>query len=120
MYKIIFMDGTEFVNNSDDLNNSKWSEIPDKPILSLEYSLLGQTITSSEYEAYNHCVERNFSVLKGTKMISKVIIMLKKDNQVERIIFDLIKKQLYRDIVAFGKEYKDKPVTGWKLGIKVP
>ena len=118
MYEITFVDGTSFINNSDSLTNTRWNEIPDKEIISLKYKLLGRDIVAKEYEAYNHCVEHNYKVLKGTETVGRVILMFKTEDKVERVIFDLIKKELYKDIVPFGKEYKDKSVSGWKKGIK--
>jgi hypothetical protein len=119
MYEIKFVDGTVFKYLSDNLLETKWNEIPNKPIYSLKYKLFGREIEAKEYEAYNHCVEQNYNVLQGTASLGKVILMFKLGSSVERIIFDLIKKELYKDIVPFGQEYKNKAVTGWKLGVKV-
>lgn len=117
MYKIIFEDSTEFQGGIP--INSKWNNMPDKPIQSIEYSLLNKKIILTNYEAYNHLVERATIFLNNEQkeIIAKVILMAKKDNLVYLVIFDFIKNDVYLQNVEFEKEYYNKPTSGWKLGL---
>lgn len=116
MYKIIFEDLSEFIGG--DLENSKWNEIPNKPIKKIEYSLLEKTAILENYEAYNHLVERvEFILINNKPRINKILLMAKKNNTVYIFIFDLFTKEIYSEVHEFGKEYYGNFTTGWKLGI---
>ena len=116
MYKIVFEDCTEFIGGEPD--NSKWNEIPDKPIAELHYNFLGKEITLIGYEAYNHIIKHAFLIDSQQQAIVAVIIMVLEMGMVKRIIFDLIKKELIYDTVLYGREYNNKPTSGWKVGLK--
>jgi hypothetical protein len=116
MYTIVFEDRTKFIGGEP--NNSKWNDIPNKPIAKLQYSFGGKTIILEGYEAYNHIIKVGFLTLNPQKpIILAVIIMALEKNKVNRIIFDFTKQKIFEDIVDFGKEYNNKSVSGWKLGI---
>lgn len=115
-YTIIFTDNSVFKGG--DINNSLWNTMPNKPILKLIYKILDKTITLENYESYNHLVEHISFLQNNKKMITKVILMVKKGNDVMKLICDLTKNKIYPDVAVIGKEYQGKPVTGWKLGIK--
>jgi len=116
-YKVIFIDGAEFQGG--EVENSKWNEMPDKPIKTIEYTLGIQTIVMTNYEAYNHIVERVQIVNKESKTnISKLILMLKKGDDVLNFIYDYKKNKFYPEISEYGKEYNKKPVNGWKTGVE--
>lgn len=116
MYKIIFNDDTEFIGG--EYNNSKWNEIPNKPIKKISYNLLNHTIIFEEYEAYNHLVEKIQFILNNNQTaISKIFLMAKKNNIVYTIIFDLFNKKIYQETYEFGEEYYGKSTSGWKQGI---
>jgi hypothetical protein len=116
MYKIIFNDDTEFIGG--EYNNSKWNEIPNKPIKKISYNLLNHTIIFEEYEAYNHLVEKVQFILNNNQAaIGKIFLMAKKNNIVYTIIFDLFNKKIYQETYEFGKEYYGGSTSGWKQGI---
>jgi hypothetical protein len=115
MYSVIFEDNSEFFGGIP--ANSKWDEMPNKPIQSIEYSLLHKKIILTNYEAYNHLVERAQNLLSGQNFITKVLLMAKKQNKVLIIVFDFIKNSVYLQNVEFGKEYYNKSSSGWKQGL---
>jgi hypothetical protein len=114
MYEIEFIDGEFWGGGLPE--NSRWNSIPKKPIKQIKYYLLNQPIVLNNYDAYNHLVEK-ISTFDGRQSITEVILMGKKGNRVDIIIFDLQKKQIYKQTKEFGKEYYGKPTSGWKLGI---
>ena len=114
MYEIEFIDGQIWVGSSPE--NSGCNSMPNKPIKEISYSLFNQSFILNNYDAYNHLAERT-STLDGKQSITKVFLMGKKGNRVDIIVFDLQKKQIYKQIKEFGKEYYEKPTSGWKPGI---
>lgn len=115
MYTIIFEDKTEF--HGGEPSNSKWNEIPDKPIAELLYNFSGKKIYLKNYESYNHLTKYAFHVESKQQIIVAVIIMVKELGVVKRITFDLINQQLITDVVPYGNEYNNKPASGWKAGL---
>jgi hypothetical protein len=114
MYKIIFIDRSEWMGGEP--NNSLWNSMPNKPIKEIKYSLFNQSFILNNYDAYNHLAERT-STLDGQQSITKVFLMGKKGNRVDIIVFDLQKKQIYKQTKEFEKEYYGNPTSGWKQGI---
>ena len=116
MYKIIFDDKTEFIGGEPD--NSKWNDMPNKPIVELQYTFGGKTIYLKNYEAYNHQIKLGFLPFNNQKtIILAIIIMVLEKGNVGRIIFDFPNKRIIKDIIPFGQEYNNKPASGWKRGI---
>jgi hypothetical protein len=111
MYSVEFVDGTIFVGGNPD--NSKWSFIPNKLIKQLQYDYLGKEITLTNFEAYNHLVKYTYMIATQQQVMTGVIIMVKEFNTVKRISFDLIKNELIVDEVSYGREYNNKPASGW-------
>lgn len=116
MYKVTFTDGTEF--DGGEPEQSMWDCLPSKPIKSVVYWLKDSPKYSfSDFEEYNHCVERVRGVNTGTDFISLVIIMGRIKNRVYQMIFDLKTGEIKQDVPKYGEEYKGRPLTGWKFGI---
>jgi len=130
MYLVTFADGSIFEGGNP--HDSKWNDIPDKPIKSIEYSLTPfMKYLFKDFESYSHVVERVRGVNKSLETITKVIIMGKVGNKVYQIMMDN-KGSVFQLVVASGKEYSPeskmldgkfngwynaKPVGGWKRGI---
>jgi hypothetical protein len=130
MYTITFVDGTTFEGGNP--QDSKWDEIPKKPIKSVLYSITPfMQYLFKNFEAYNHCVERVRGVNMSYAAITKVIIMGLTKNRVYQIILDK-DGSVYQTVVAYGKEYSPyskqidgkfagwdngKPLTGWVQGV---
>lgn len=131
IYKITFTDNSTF-EGGENINDSKWMDIPDKEILCLEYFISDNTsIVLRGYDAYNHLVEATKAVYgpKGTDFSQKlhnIYVMGRQGNKVisHRIALvgnsgvdkyrhgDITKRQL-----EFGKEFRGKPTVNWKRGI---
>ena len=117
MYIVTFQDNTKFQGGT--INNSRWLFIPNKPIQKIEFNLFKKIITLSDFEAYNHLIEKAVSLV-GVKFtrVTQIILMGKSGKTVIRVTIDLLKRKVYAEKVEFGKEYRNKPTTGWKKGIK--
>jgi len=114
MYIITYEDDTKFMGGNPE--NSKWNEIEDKPIKSIEYTL-NKTFTLSNFEQYNHIVKKGLFFSPNSKDIIFVEIMGLYKNKVYKIVFDFLKKQIRKEICEWGKEYNNKSHSGWKKGI---
>lgn len=115
MYSIYFEDNTVFQGGT--IEDSKWNDIPlDKSIIRVEYTINEHKVVLEGYEAYNHIVEKTFIVNQGCRA-NKLILMVKKDQDVMLIVYDLVKQSFKPDLKIFGKEYNNKPVKGWKRGV---
>ena len=114
MYKIIFTDKTEFLGG--DIHNSKWNEIPDKPIKQLDYTFNDKIIFLKNFEAYNHIIEK-VGFFSGTSINTKIMLMGKREQEVNIVTIDLKTNQITESLAIFGQEYYSKPTTGWKKGI---
>jgi len=114
MYKVTFEDDTIFEGGSP--TESKWNDMPKKRIKKLEYTIGNQTILMEGYEAYNHATERHYKVSKGVE-IKILWLMVKKENDIMIIKYDLRTRRIDYDVAEWGKEWRGKPTSGWKLGI---
>jgi len=115
MYKIIFEDNSEFQGG--DFEDSKWNEIPQKPIKRLEYTLVKETLVFENFEAYNHLVERVKFVNRIGGKITKVILMAVNKEKVIKIIYDFQSRKILQKYCILGQEYQGRSTTGWKSGI---
>jgi hypothetical protein len=115
MYSLEFVDGSIFVGGNPD--NSKWGNIPNKLIKELQYDYLGKEITLTNFEAYNHLVKYTYMLATQEQVMTGVIIMVKEFDIVTRFCYDLIKNELIVDKIEYGKEYNNKPASGWRAGL---
>jgi hypothetical protein len=137
MYKLLFADGSEFHGGEPD--DSRWNEMPAKPIASLQYSLLGVTILMKGFLSYNHLVEHTVilnndtrKVSKGADRISRIILMGEWQCRVYEVIYDLGQGRVYQQVRVFSKRTLNNDIpsdhdiskvtgmTGWKKGIIEP
>lgn len=114
MYKITFVDGTTFEGG--EFYDSHWNDIDDKPIKNIDYRIQGHKIYISGYTEYNHVVERVFLPQYGIDRPHLIKLMVRKGDEVLIIAYNLINNRFRGDIKVYGKEYRGKPHTGWKLG----
>lgn len=114
-YKVIFEDKDTWFGGH--YADSKWNEMPSKPIAKIIYTLNNKTITLEGYHAYNHLVERACLINKGQSIITQVLLMAKKNDDVLVVIFDLRKKTVKFKPAIYEQEYNKKPATGWRYGI---
>ncbi len=82
LFHIIFMDDTTFEGGT--LQETKWKDIPNKPIKSILYNL-GNKLKLSGYDAYYHlievCVDLN-GINKGKRIIQSIKLLAKKDFEI--------------------------------------
>lgn len=115
MYTITFEDDTQFKGGGP--AESKWNEMPDKPIRKLEYFFRKQKVTLIGFESYNHIVER-VRVMGHEEMITRVILMGRNGKGVDCFVYDLKQNTTYDYFDLFGMEYHGQSTKGWKKGIK--
>ena len=132
MYQVTFFDGEIFTGGEPD--NSMWNKLPNKPIKSIVYWLNEEIKFSfTDFEEYNHCVERVKGVNNGLEVVSKAIIMGRVNQRVYQVIFDLKRGNIHQLVTKYGEEYSNqevidengrfknwingKPLSGWKQGI---
>jgi hypothetical protein len=113
MYYITYEDGTKF--RGGDYLNSLWGEIEDKLIIDWSYFIGGFEFTLRGYEAYNHLVTK-VNYMGGIEDVLEVILMAKIEDRVEMLKIDLKTGDTTLHKAQFGKEYQDKPTSGWKRG----
>ena len=115
MYKITFADNTHFLGGEPD--NSHWNDIPHKGIVGLEYSLLGVNIMLRGFEAYNHIVERaiilNPKNGMNSERITRIILMGKWQKRVYKVIYDLVRQKVIKEVEISSIQTADLGVTGW-------
>jgi len=132
LFKITFTDNSTY-EGGDSILNSKWNPIPDKAILRLDYFLSkNTTLVLSHFEAYSHFIEatQNVHGPKGTDLKMKlhnIYIMGLRNGRVTSYRINLngvagtdkyIKGDITKREFEFGKEFKGRPVSNWKKGIK--
>jgi hypothetical protein len=116
MYYLNFGKGIEFAGGEP--NNSRWNQIPNNPIVELEYNILGKSITLRDFASYNHIVERAQIInKKSADTITAVYLMGKYESHVYVIKFDLIKNTVRDYISELEHEYNGGTTTGWKQGL---
>jgi len=119
MYKVVYEDKTEFLGG--DLQNSKWNEMPSKPISIIGYPIPNskQILVMEGYEAYNHHIERG-KFLDGSETLIRIILMGKSKNIVHCCSIDLKTSKIDIKTETFGRELRGGATTGWKEGKKLP
>lgn len=135
-FKITFIDNTIFEGNS---LSSDWTNIPNKPIVSLKFSIGKLNVVLENYQEYNHLKERILT--RQQNQISQILIMGRKESETDIFIFDLRKNKVKKETVEKGfeygnwedtekiidynewnvpimaKEFHPQILSGWKLGI---
>ena len=122
MYRVTFLDGSTFISNYP-IDDSHWNDIPNKPIIKLEYCFGKKTLILEGYEAYNISIEKTTLLFptqtnRTQQFISQLFILGRYGNNVLKFIVDFHHKKTSTKILPFGKEHNNKPLTGWKLGFK--
>ena len=115
MYQVTFIDGEVFTGGEPE--HSMWDTLPNKPIKSVTYWLSEEMKWSfSDFEEYNHCVERVKGINSPIDVITKVIIMARVKARVYQIIYDCKEGTVLQDVKPYGQEYNGRPLTGWRFG----
>ena len=117
MYSIIFEDKNIFKGGEP--NDSKWSDIPNKPIKKIEYKYKGKTVILAGYSSYCHIVKRGSALIGNFSGILEVLMMARDNKRSQIFIWDLKKNMFYTTTTEIDKEYQGKKVSGWKLGLSI-
>lgn len=131
MYKVTFADNTIFEGGTP--VNSLWSDLPNKPIQSIEYWVTDLHFLFENFEEYNHCVERIKGVNTPLETVTKAIIMGRVAQRVYQVVFDLKTGNTWQLVTVYGEEYSPqerfdlkgdfagwkngKSLSGWKQGL---
>ena len=132
IYKVIFLDGTIF-ESGNSYYDTKWKEIPDKPIKQIIFSLPDNNLlTMRNYESYNNFLEatqdfyginglkkgklklcyQHIRGRQGNKIISyRISLFQTKDSKFK--VGDITRREF-----EWGKDDNGTPSNGWKKGIK--
>lgn len=122
LYKILFKDGTIF-NGGDKVSDTKWTEIPNKPISKLYYRLpAGDYICMGGYQKYFHRIEATVDFSgkdKGKTKLESAYIYGQKGDKV--VIYQIgLKKDvnlglIYKKIIKKDdEEIKKLNSNNWK------
>jgi len=111
MFKILFDDKEKGdILTLDAFDDSMWDQIPDTPIIKIEYESSGRTVVLEGFEAYGH-----FQV-GGTKddfrPILRTVIMGKWKERVYQTVFDFEKSKVYTQLASGEISYDN-----WKDGL---
>jgi hypothetical protein len=93
-----------------------WLDMPKKPIQRLKYQFNGKTIIMEGYESYNHLVERCYMVLGNQVSIRNIFLLGLKGGSVHGVVLNVNTKTITEYDSTFGKEYNNRPSTGWQIG----
>jgi len=115
MYKITYEDDTTFFGGQP--NNSKWNEMPDKKIISIDYQIGNKRLVMKNYDGYNHQIEQAQTFGRG-QFLTKIILMGKEYDRVTKIVFDIKNHTVVREYSVLGREINGGLSTGWKKGIE--
>ncbi len=129
LYKIIFEDSSTYIGG-DSLYNLKWSDIPDKEILRLEFFMdKGSVLVLQDFESYNLFIEATLNIIgkeRGQKL-ENIYIMGLRDDIVTSYRLSLIgergqTKYIQGDVTRrdypLGEEFRGRKTTCWKKGKK--
>ena len=132
IFRVTFKDGTTYKGGSS-IYNSGWDEMPDKEISCLAYFIEeGEWALLEGHEAYAHLIEvtQNIHGPKGTDFrgqLRNAYIMTLKNGVVtsHRISLKGVagedrfqRGDRTKRNFPLGKEFKGRPVSSWKKGIK--
>ena len=118
MYNITFTDNTQFKGGN--IKNTRWNEIPDKQIKSIEYRFLGKKIYLEGFEEYNH-IKLMAQMLQRTGHTTHtygILLLGRVGKAIHCFAYDLQKKTFTKTVEIQGQELFNNPTTGWKLGYK--
>lgn len=124
IYCLLFEDGSVYWGGS--IVTPKWREAPDKEIEQLKIIFpTGDFLLLSGYEEYNIFVEAVAIIYGGSGVKpTYLFIMGKREGQVTsyRVVIGNHGKYEIGDVTIRqypdGKEYDEKPTTGWHKGTK--
>lgn len=120
-----FENGEKVIGNPIHSQETGWKQLPDQPILALEYVLPhGDSLILCDYQEYLHMIEAVMQ-MGSNPMVAYVYLMGKKNKLVTSYRLTLSQAKIddrYKvgDITVRefedGKEYNGGPTSGWRRG----
>ena len=111
-FTVFYNDGTQFSGNP---IKSDCNLIDDtKQIIKLEYVLGNSCVIMEGYGSYNHLKEKLGLQQRG---ILRILLMGRKKNTTDIIIFDMRDKKIYVEEKPIYKEYNKQILAGWQKGL---
>lgn len=111
-FTVFYNDGTIF---SGDPMKHDWDLVDvTKQIIKLQYLLGNSCVILEGYGAYNHFKEKIGYQKEG---ILRILLMGRKEDTTDIIIFDLKKNKIYKEETPIYKEYGNQILAGWQTGL---
>ena len=127
LYQVLFSDDNSIYKGGDSYKNTKWNDMPDKPIAQIAFTLPdGNILALRGYNAFNHFIEATQDVYGSNKFTLRYqYLMGKRGNRVISFRISLFETKdskykigdITRREYEFGREYNNKPTKGWKKGV---
>lgn len=99
IFRLSFDDNTQYSGGS---FKGEWNKSPDKIIKKLEFEFGNSYVCLKGYEEYNHLYER---IAFQTSYVSKLFLMGREENRTIVIMYDFMKKEIFKRYVSVGHEY---------------
>ncbi len=111
-FTVFYNDGTQF---SGDPMKHDWNLIDDtKQIIKLQYLYGNSCVIMENYGQYNHFKELLGLSRKG---IARILLMGRKEDTTDIIIFDLKNKKIYKEEKPLYQEWGIQILAGWQRGL---
>lgn len=110
-FRVYFKDGTIFYGNS---FQGDWKRVDiTKQIVSFYYVLGNKKVLMDGYKEYNHKIEKVSFQRSG---ITKILLMGRKENYSDIIMFDVKNMKICVKRTPIGSEYNGQILSDWKKG----
>ncbi len=111
-FTVFYNDGSKF---SGDPMKHDWNLVDDtKQIIKLEYVYGNSCVIMENYGQYNHLKEKLGYQKRG---IARILLMGRKEDTTDIIIFDLKNKKIYKEVKPLYQEYGKQILAGWQKGL---
>ncbi len=111
-FTILYTDNTVFIGNPFE---NDWMKIDNsKQIAKLQYMCGNSCVIMENYGQYNHFKEFLGYQKKG---IARILLMGRKEDTTDIIIFDLKNKKIYKEEKPLYQEYGKQILAGWQKGL---
>lgn len=111
-FTVFYNDGSQF---SGVASKRDWDRIDvTKQIIKLQYLYGNSCVIMEGYDQYNHLREMIGLSQKG---IVRILLMGRKEDTTDIIIFDLKNKNIYKEEKPLYEEYGKQILAGWQKGL---
>lgn len=110
-FKLTYVDGDTFTGQL--LKGNDWVRSPEKKIVKLEYVLGNKKLTFEGFKQYVQVYEQ---VVFQSYGITQALVIGRTENYSLIFTFNFKTKQVTREKVMIGQEYRGMILSGWKEG----